>query len=307
MKRLLTIFGILLAGAIAFCFLRAREQSLALAVKDLKAQQLELQSKLIGAEAEQKVLRATLAKAKPLAVAAAGIAEPFSARLAQWLAAGNFSTIPAELVPELRGALGLPEDTGSDYVLISKPTMQTLRPASPRQDDKLSDGLCALLSIGPEPRAQIEAALAGARKEFSDWAKQNVARDTPRDQELVRYTVPAATEFADGVTNRLLAAISSSIGAERASLFRTYADTWFQIEMGYLGGVTNTLAVLKMPDEKGQEALFYKLFREGLGSSMSEGPGKINPGRFPPAWRNIFPGGWAEVAEREGLQLPAEF
>jgi hypothetical protein len=76
--------------------------------------------------------------------------------------------------------------------------------------------------------------------------------------------------------------------------------------MGYLGGVTNTLAVLKRPDEKGQPALFYKLSREGQGSSVSEGPGKINPRFFPPAWRNIFPGGWAEVAEREGLELPTE-
>ena len=306
MKRILTILSILLAGAVAFGWMRTREQTLAVATKDLEAQRVQWQSRFAVAEVEQGVLRDALAAAKPVARAAGRSMDPFSPRLAEWLAAGNYSTVPADLVSELRTALGLAEDTNADYVLISKPTMQTLRPPGPRQKDKLSDGLCGLLSIAPEQRTQIETAMAGARKEFADWAKQNVVRDTPRGDEVLRYTLPAANDFADALTNRLLSAISDSIGTQRSSLFRTYAETWFQIEMGYLGGVTNTLAVLKRPDENGQEALFYKLTREREGSSMSEGPGKINPGRFPPAWRNVFPGGWAEVAEREGFELPKE-
>jgi hypothetical protein len=68
--------------------------------------------------------------------------------------------------------------------------------------------------------------------------------------------------------------------------------------------VTNTLSVLRKADTDGQPAFFYELARKGLNSSMSEGPGKINTQYFPPAWRNIFPGGWPEVAQREGFELP---
>jgi hypothetical protein len=304
MKRVVTILGILAAGTVAFGLMRSRVQSVARTADELEAQHKVLESRLVQAEAEQKVLRE--ATAKPASVEKSNPSEQFSPALTQWLVAGDFTTIPAALVPELRTCLGLADDTTSDYVLISKPTMETLRPRSPGKNDKLSDGLCALLSIGPEQRSRIEGALAGARKEFADWAKENVVRETPGGEAVVRYTLPAANDFADGLTNRLLETVSDAIGRERASLLRTYAEDWFQIEMGYLGGVTNTLAVLRKPNENGRQALYYRLSREGSGSSMSEGPGEINPSFFPPAWRNIFPGGWAEVAEREGLELPAE-
>jgi hypothetical protein len=76
--------------------------------------------------------------------------------------------------------------------------------------------------------------------------------------------------------------------------------------MGYLGGVTNTLSVLKKPASDGQQMLLYKLTRTGPFSSMSQGPGEIHAEYFPPAWKNIFPGGWQEVAQREGFSLPDE-
>lgn len=302
MKRILTILSILFAGALAFGWIRAREQSATRISEQLQQQQVEWRSNLETAQAEQKAARAAIKEPKRPATARAS--DSPSPAVVEWLAAGDFSSIPPSLVPEVRTLLGLAEDTGSDYVLISKPTMETLRPPSPGKKDTLSDGLCALLSIGPGQRSKIQMALTDARKEFANWGRENVVRETPGEEAVVRYTLPAGSDFADALTNRLMSSISNEIGVERSSLFRTYAETWFQIEMGYLGGVTNTLSVLKKPDDNGEQALYYKLTRQGANSSMSEGPGKIVPDLFPPAWRNVFPGGWPEVAEREGLELP---
>jgi hypothetical protein len=302
MKRIIIIAGIFILGAIAFGWLRGREQVATQTITNARQQTVELRQRLAREEAEQKELRVAIqGHPSPKTVT---VSDPFSAELSAWLLAGKYSELPASLVPELRGLLGLAENPNSDFVLISKPTMQTLRPPSPRHDDKLSDGLCALLSISPEQRTSIQSALTAARGEFSDWGKQNVQRQGPDGATVVRYTLPAGQEFADAVTNRLLSSIADLIGTQRSELFRTYAETWFQIETGYLGGVTNTLAVLRQPDRDGQPALFYKLGRQGPNSSMSEGPGEIEPSRFPPAWRNMFPGGWPEVAQREGFELP---
>jgi hypothetical protein len=273
-------------------------------LNSLEEQRSQWRSRLAQVASEQASLRKAVLTSASLASTKSF--EEFSPELTNWLAAQDFSGIPPALVAELRMRLDLSEDNSSDYVLISKPTMETLRPRSPGKNDKLSDGICALLSIGPEQLTKIESALSGARGEFTDWARQNVVRDLPEGETLVRYTLPAANDFADAVTNRLLTAVSDIIGTQRSALFRTYAETWFQIEMGYLGGVTNTLSVLKMSAEDGQPGLYYKLSREGATSSMSEGPGKINAQWFPPAWQNIFPGGWAEVAEREGFTLQVD-
>jgi hypothetical protein len=304
MKRLLTIATFLLLGAVSFAWLRAREQSAGEMITRLEQQQVEWRQQLSEVESEHKEIRQKIATHRA-AVAASVKTDnsPFSAALGAWLAAGDFSNIPAGLVAEFRARLDLPENTATDFVLISKPTLQALRPPSPRKDDKLSDSLCALLSIGSEQRTQIQSALSEARHEFTEWALQNVRREGPEGETLVRYTLPAGNDFADAITNRLLSGISDSIGGQRTALFRTYADTWFQIETGYLGGVTNTLTVLRKPGSDGEAALFYELTRKGHHSSMSEGPGEIHATDFPPAWRNIFPDGWPEVAQREGFDL----
>src|SRR6185369_11580672 len=122
--------------------------------------QKQWRSRLAQAESEQAALhKAVLTSAS---LASTKSFEQFSPELTDWLAAQDFSGIPPALVAELRTLLDLSEDTSSEYVLISKPTMETLRPRSPGKNDKLSDGICALLSIGPEQRTKIESTLSGA-------------------------------------------------------------------------------------------------------------------------------------------------
>jgi len=303
MKRIALILSVLLFGTASFGWLRVREKSSAAMIDNFQAEQATLKQQSEESRTEQRTIRKTMASAAKEPPVSPN--NPFSPGLAAWLASGDFSNLPKPLVPELRDRLGLSDNVDRDFVLVSKPTMETLRPSSPRQDDKLSDSLCALLSIDPEQKTQIELSLTRARQEFAEWARKTIQRTGPNDETLVSYSLPADDAFANSLTNRLLSKVSDLTGTERAALFRTYSESWFQIEMGYLGGVTNTLSVFRMPVSDGQSILAYKLSRTGPFSSMSQN-GEINADYFPPAWKNIFPGGWQELAQREGFSLPKE-
>jgi len=307
MQRLLIIAGLGLSAALACGFMRTKQSSAVARASSLQETQSTLANQSAASEAERAKLQETIRDQK---ATRAGIAPPkaLSPALTAWLLAGNFSEIPPALVPELRAELGVSGSTASDFVLISKPTLRTLSPPSPRGKDALPDSFCALLAIGPQQKQQIEAALGSARADFAVWAKQNVRRERtegeisgPEGETICKYVLPMDQEVCGSLSNRLMSAVADSLGSQRAELFRTYSDTWFQIEMGYLGGVTNTLSVLRQPN-----GLCYELRRNGPApfGQMSEGPGLINEKYFPPAWRNIFPGGWTELSQREDFELP---
>lgn len=300
MKRLFIIAALGLSAALACGFMRVKQSSAVARASSLQEMQSALVNQSAASEAERAKLQETIRDQK---TTRAGIAPPkaLSPALTAWLLSGNFSEIPASLVPELRAELGVSGNTAADFVLISKPTLRTLSPPSPRGKDALPDSFCALLAISPQQKQQLEAALGSARADFAAWAKQNVRRDGAEGETVCKYVLPMDQEVCGSLSNRLMSAVADSLGSQRAELFRTYSDTWFQIEMGYLGGVTNTLSVLRQPN-----GLCYELRRNGPApfGQMSEGPGLINEKYFPPAWRNVFPGGWTEVSQREGFELP---
>jgi len=305
MKRLFILATLGLSAALACGFMRAKQSLAMVRAGLLQEKQSALMNESAAIEVERAKLQQTIRDQKATRVGGES-PKTLSPALTVWLLAGNFSEIPAALVAELRAELGISGNTGSDFVLLSKPTLRTLSPPSPRAKDKLPDSFCALLAIDPQQKQQIESALGGARAEFAVWARDNLRRDGPgskgpEGETLVSYVLPMDPEVCGSLSNRVMSAVADSLGVQRAELFRTYSDTWFQIEMGYLGGVTNTLRVLRQPS-----GLCYELRRQGPMpfGQMSEGPGLIDQKYFPPAWRNIFPGGWAEVSQREGFELP---
>jgi hypothetical protein len=303
MKRLFILVFVTVLTFLLLGLLRAKENATLNTIASLRMRQVELAHGIAQQEADQAALRRIISAQK--AQRALTDVEPrFSPALLSWLLASNHANIPDKLIPELRTSLDLPIDASSDFVLVSKPSLRVLRPSAPGRNDKLPDSLSGLLSLSVEQRQQVEAALSSARHEFADWAKQNLQREGPQGDTLVRYTIPQAEGGSDSITNRLMANLSEVLGPERTEQFYRLADSWFEIENGYLGGVTNTLSVLRRTGRDGQPALFYHLTRAGEHSSMGEGPGPIRSQFFPPAWRNVFPEGWAEVAQREGFELP---
>jgi len=219
---------------------------------------------------------------------------------------------PNRLLPEVRerllAELGLSWHSSDGWIVVSKTTLASIE-MDAVWGNKLTDAVCGALAVAPDERQRVEAAFARVREDFAAWAKAHVQREGPSDEMLVRYTIPCDPEFAQGLTNQLFGEITATLGAERAGLLERYLDGWLQIGTGYLGAVTNTLTVLHQSDRDGNTSLYYKLTRESDGryGRRQAGPSKIIPKSFPPAFRQIFAGGWREVAQREGFDLPKEF
>lgn len=208
---------------------------------------------------------------------------------------------------QLREELGLNWHASDQWLLVSKATLRSVG-LSALAGSQLTDAACGVLAITPDERQRVDAALARVRDQFSAWAAANLQRESASGETVARYTIPADPEFAAGLTNELFATMNTTLGAERAELLSHYSSGWLQIETGYLGAVTNTLTVLHQARDGGEPKLYYILTRQGAGNygNMQEGPGVIIPKYFPPAFRKVFPGGWAEVAQREGFELPKE-
>src|SRR5579859_826929 len=217
MKRILIIITLTLLCGLIFGLLRARQSSLLEVPVGLRARQAEFTNALAQEQVEQASLRQAIAAQQDKVLLASQLPH-LSPALIDWLLATNFSKLPHSLVAELRATLALPQNLSADSVLISKPSLRALQPRGPGSDDKLPDALCGILSLSPEQRQDINAALSASRAEFSDWARQNLQSQGAQGDTLVRYTIPP-NDAANAITNRLMAKLSETLGDERTELF----------------------------------------------------------------------------------------
>ncbi len=223
-----------------------------------------------------------------------------------WLAMLDTNRLAA-LAPEMReqllSELGLDWHSSDQWLIVSKATLASVRMGA-IQRDALTAAACAVLAISPGERQQLDSALARVREAHANWARANVQRERASDDTLVRYTLPSDLAFAQGLTNDLFSTFAATLGRQRATLLERYSSDWVNLETGFLGGATNRLIVLRGEDSTGSTQLMYELNR----GALTQGASPIRPGAyFPSEFRAIFPGGWPEVAQREGFELPEGF
>jgi hypothetical protein len=181
----------------------------------------------------------------------------------------------------------------SDYVLVSKPSLREVSVAYNKGTNMLGDWVCGLLAITPAEQQRIELACAQARDRFTTWATANLQRRGPSGDTLVTYVIPPSPELANSLTNELYSAINSVIGPERSELLWKYEDWWCQKELGQFAAVTNTLHIER--NLGGQPGIWY-----GEGGHA----GLITKEDLPGTFRNLFPGGWQEIAQKENFEFP---
>jgi hypothetical protein len=224
--------------------------------------------------------------------------------LAAWLLKGDYSTISESLAPKVLAATGYPwanptnyDQDATNYVLVTKDTLHEISVAwNDRGSNMLGDWICGLLAITPDEQRQIDSAADTARNNFVQWAKSNLQREGPSDDQLVRYTIPASPEIARSLTNELYGGFCKIIGVERSQLLWKYEAYWFEMKAGQFGAVSNALTIMKRPDDS-QSSIWYVYWPQGHGGPV---PQEALPGTF----AALFPGGWAEIAQREGIELP---
>jgi hypothetical protein len=217
----------------------------------------------------------------------------------------------------LREELGFNWNSSEDFIVVSKEAVRQMNMhafSGERTwefwEGKLTDSAAAVLALTPQERSQVEAALEHVKTGVKDWAISHSERSEPRGDVLAQYTLQGAPPAS--ITNNLISEISSVVGPERMRLMEMgYWPTpcvgsiqgWIS-ELGIGAGDKRVTIAVKRSSEGDQEVLkAYAGTEDEVARARGE---KIAEYNFPTLFRPIFPNGWADVAKREGFELPKE-
>lgn len=228
--------------------------------------------------------------------------------LVDFLLVSDMKSASLEMQDKILSEFGRGGNSSSSYVLVSKATLTntTLMPLKTFPNcEKLTDAVRGVLAITPEEQQSVASAFAEAFGAVAAWAKANVQREGPSGDLLVRYTIPVDPVFEQALTDKLFSTINAAIGDERGELMRKFFEYWRISEDGAIGERTNILSIHRI---SGQPGLGYRAgWKWGDSETINTYPEPIKPKNFPDAFLFLFPGGWQEVAQREGFELPKDF
>jgi hypothetical protein len=193
-----------------------------------------------------------------------------------------------------------------DYVVVTKQTLRDLQ-LKAVQDGHLTELAARVLSVTPVERSQTEAALQQVKQAFSDWVLAHVERAEPGGDLVAQYTLPGDPATVKTISDSFATALSGALGSERAELLRPSAEDWMR-SFGFFdcGDKPATLTV-SYYQAAGEQRLKFEIQNWlGRGSSFSRDLTDDPNAEFPRVFRPLFPNGWAEVAKREGFELPME-
>jgi hypothetical protein len=211
--------------------------------------------------------------------------------------ASHFSTEQSE---RLLAELGFSWKGKGDYLIVSKDTLRAIS-LDGIQQTNFSGIACDILAIKPDERARLDAMLQSLRESYKTWAEASVQRSEPAGDIVAKYSLPADAEFSQSLSNRFSSGILAALGDERGNLLLEYSRNWMK-DLGMAGNGDTTLTV-KRYKAGDQDRLNFE-FRYG-GNVVSS---LVHPfDSFPRAFLPLFPNGWADLAAREGFELPAWF
>ena len=162
----------------------------------------------------------------------------------------------------------------------------------------MTDLAATVLTLTPQQRSQVNAALQQVQAEVSKWAWAHVERTEPQGNEVANYSLPRDKELMQRMRDYLTTAIADAVGGERTRVFlNPHASKWVRDITGF--STSPELIVKRYVDEDGQEWF-------GIPDRIGRAPQwELSLQRdFPEVLRSIFPNGWADLAAREGFTLP---
>jgi len=300
MKKILLALIVLGAGAIAFARLnllasqrrtsathcRAECGRLASQVDELAATATDLRAQV---EAKKTRLAQTLASPTGSAAAASALSRDVSQD--SWTATSA----------ELRLRFGIAWTNSAEYILLSKAALKNIYLQGVDQKGIVTPTACAVLGLTPTERATIEAALKRVEAEHAAWMATAVQRVEPAGDVLADYRLPANPKLAQQIEYEGTALLTETLGPDRTKLLQEYAGAWCGGH-GNLGekGIRFTV---RRRTEGTQPVLWYQQEEQDGTSSSCD----VSPGDFPDLLRSLLPGGWRDLAQREGFPLPEVF
>ena len=300
MKKILLAVLILGAGAIVFARLNLLADQSRGSANRSRAERARLTSQVDELAASATDLRAQV-KATKTRLAETPMLPASGADAAAARSGDSFQDSQGATPTDLRQRLGIGWNNSADYILVSKAALNWIYLEGIDRNGTPTPTACAVLGLTPAERGPIETALKRAAAEHETWAKTAVQRVEPAGDVLADYWLPANTNLAPQIAEEGTALLTEPLGPDRARLVRKYAGTWL-LRHGMLGEKSIRFTVRPRADGT-QPALWYQLEFQDHSSSS----GDVAPSNFPDLFRSFFPGGWRDLAQREGFALPKEF
>lgn len=323
MKRSFIAILILATGTTVFCALR---NSVTDTRQDLATQRTAWQmqtQQLTQLRFEQQQLTEHLDDTKQLLAAQPPVPPlpPLAQLEGKILSGVSLQKLTAAESEQLLAELGFNWNTTGDYVIVSKKSLVGIDYGGIK-DVKLTAAAIATLAITPEEQAAIETITRRLYDARVAWAKAHVQRTEPSGDILAQYTLPVDVELSQNQLAIFTNGIFSILGDQRGQLLKDHSVAWMQ-NIGLLIGrdfsktppeyLANTsiaayqvqpaTLILKRYQVADYWGINYTFEHMG-GSTTSE----ISPFQpLPEVFKSVFPGGWKEIAEREGFELPKEF
>ncbi len=300
MKKILLALLILGAGAIASARLGLLANQSRTSATRSRAECAALASQVNELAANATDLRAQL-EAKKTHLVESSLPSA-SAPAAGGARSGDSSKTSRQPTPaELRQRFGIGWNNSADYILVSKAALKNIFLRGLDNNGTLTPTACAILGLNPAERTAIEAGFKRVEAEHAAWVKTAVQRVEPAGDVLADYRVPANPELARQFQAEGAAGLLEPFGFDRAKLIYDYAGEWI-FQHGKLGASSIRFTV-RQRTEGTPPGLWYQQEEKG-GSNFSS---DLKPGNFPDLLRGLFPGGWRDLAQREGFALPTDF
>ena len=304
MKRILIAAGVLISAAVTFSGIHQSNERLSDTLKlhqTARSSQMrdleELRTQLVHFQSRCQQLKLSVKDQQRLAGISGELdgVEPGTSQLS----AGQAEKLLAEL--------GFNWRSTGDYVVVSKSSLYSVLGPGVR-GFKLSDTACQVLAIAPEQRVAIESALDGIGRDYQERLRSRIKREEPSGDILAKYSFENDPAFTQSLSNRLTSAIVDGLGDQRAGLLLHYSHDWM-VRIGMRGSWMpekgTTMIIRRQPRQGPEQQNYLMLDLNQSGGRMSCG---ITPGQpVPEAFQPLFPGGWEELARREGFELPPSF
>lgn len=302
MKRLLIAFLILSAGATVF---RGFQNSTARLERTAKANETawQAQIQLVAQTRMEHVRLEQNVRDSERELKEARQAESAYSSSAILIPEPGQHLSPAQREKSL-AELGFNWDTTGDYVVVSKNTLQHIR-LDGMKGMKLSDVASQVLAITPEERAAINSMTEQVSADYKNWAETNMQRVTPSGDVVAKYTLPPDPQFSQSLSNMFAGAVISTLGSERGQLLLDYSRSWM-VAMDMRSYVNPPAPTTMTISRYGSGADYHLRVEVNQGgNTMGTDVSPWQP--FPRAFQPLFPGGWRDLAVREGFQLPKQF
>lgn len=213
--------------------------------------------------------------------------------------------LPPELRERVLEELGFNWQFSPDFIVVTKKALRdtrgwklndrTLSRGWMFNDGKLSEVAFSILALTPEQRGQLDAVIQRVQTDFNDWALAHVERRQPKDKVLADYVLPGNRTLWSSVSNNLALAV----GPERADLILDISRDQVASDIGVSPGQRSMRIMRALVGS--EQRLMAEIGTQGMIRL-----GYLPEVPFPAAFTPIFTNGWADVAKREGFELPKE-